>query len=152
MPETTVFELYIADLEHHMEDLEIPTTRWLTSLRPLLSLWAREILDLMSAAEKSDYSKDRSGLLDAYCNEKGSLGHRLVVTKRDKGQSTAQYLIRRQRMWKNWTESWDKDEAVARLNMKQFYSELPYACRNQCRERHPQTSMQLAAVVDKFFN
>ncbi len=92
MPETTDLELYIADFEHHMEDLEIPTTRWLTSLRPLLSLWAREILDLMSAAEKLKYSKVRSALLDAYCNEKGYLGHRLVATKRAKGQSAAQYV------------------------------------------------------------
>ncbi len=103
MPEKTDLELYIADFEHHIKDLEIPTTRWLASLRPLLSLWAREILDFTSAAEKSDYSKVRSALLDAYCNEKGSLGHRLVATKRAKGQSAAQYLICRQRMWKHWT-------------------------------------------------
>ncbi len=55
-------------------------------------------------------------------------------------------------MWKHWTESWDKDEAGARLHMELFYSELPYACRNHCRERDPQTPMQLAAVVDKFFS
>ena len=152
MTETADVELYVSDFEHHMQDLEIPNTQWLTSLRPLLSNWARETLDLINECDRGDYRKVKKTLLTAYCNEKGSLGHRLIVTKRKKGQSSAQYLTQRQRMWRHWTDSWDKEEAGARLNMKFYYTELPYACQNYCRERDPKTLMEIAAMVDKFYS
>ena len=152
MTETVDMELYISDFEHHMKDLEIPGDRWLTSLRPLLSNWARTTLDLLGEEKRGDYKEVKTALLEAYCNEKGSLGHRLVVTKRQKGQNSAQYLTHRQRMWRHWTDAWDKEEAGARLNMEFYYAELPYACRNYCRERNPKTLMEMAAIVDKFFS
>ena len=105
MTETADVELYVSDFEHHMQDLEIPSARWLTSLRHLLSNWARETLDLIDECDRVDYRKVKKTLLTAYCNEKGSLGHRLIVTKRKKGQSSAQYLTQRQRMWRHWTDS-----------------------------------------------
>lgn len=85
--------MYMSDFEHHMQDLEIPRGRWLTSLHPLLS---REMLNLISEDNRGDYGKVKKALLEAYCNEKGSLGHRLITTKRQKGQNSAQYLTRRQ--------------------------------------------------------
>ena len=130
MTETVDMELYMSDFEHHMQDLEIPRERWVTSLRPLLSNWARQTVDLLGEESRRDYQKVRKALLGAYCNEKGSLGHRLIVTKRQKGQNSAQYLTQRQRMWRHWTEDWDKEAAGARLNMEFYFAELPYACRN----------------------
>ena len=50
-------QLYMSDFEHHMQDLEIPRERWVTSLRPLLSNWARQTVDLLGEESRRDYQK-----------------------------------------------------------------------------------------------
>jgi len=67
-------EMYLLGFEKRMSSLEIPQNRWVDNLRPLLSAWALQTLEMLGGAESQDYSKAKKTLLHAYESTQGSLG------------------------------------------------------------------------------
>ena len=102
MTEDADMEMCLADFEEHMADLEVPRERWLTSLRPLLSAWARGTVDILSDEDRRRYGTVKDTLLAAYASTKGTLGYRALTVERQKGQSAAQFLTGIHRRWKHW--------------------------------------------------
>lgn len=65
MDDSVDVELYLLDFIHHMTDLEVPQSRWVTYLRPLLSNWARQVVDTLEDVDRRDFSKVKKELLRA---------------------------------------------------------------------------------------
>lgn len=82
MKEDEDVELYLESFEHRLRSLEIPDGCWISNLRPLLSNWAAQVVDALSQADRSTYSKVKNFLLEAYCSAKGPLGTRALAPKR----------------------------------------------------------------------
>jgi len=149
MKEADDIEIYLCDFIRHVMDLQIPKMRWLTCLRPLLCSWARRTVDMMSDDDRSDFDKVKRELLRAFANEKGSLGHRIVTSHRQKGQRFSHFL---NEQWKQWTEGLTLIEAGHRVLIEMAIEDLPYACRNHVREKEPTTVLEMSGLVEKFFS
>ena len=145
-------ELFLAEFEAHMTDLEIPRHRWMTSLRPLLADWLQDVLDPLPQEERSVYATAKAEIMSAYSLRYGSLGHRLVMQERPKGMSGSQWLSQIVRRWKQWTADWDCNEIANQYAIEYGLKGLPYACRNFCREQRPKSARELGGLIDKFFS
>ena len=152
MSESTDAELFLAEFEARMTDLEIPRHRWMTSLRPLLAEWLQDVLDPLPQEERSVYATAKAEIMSAYSLRYGSLGHRLVMQERPKGMSGSQRLSQIVRRWKQWTTDWDCNEIANQYAIEYGLKGLPYACRNFCQEQRPKSARELGGIIDKFFS
>ncbi len=152
MTETTDAELFLAEFEAHMTDLEIPQARWMTNLRPLVADWLREVLDPLPQGERNVYATVKKEIMSAYSLRHGTLGHRLVTQERPKGMSGSQWLSQIVRRWKQWAADWDLNEIANQYAMEYGLKNLSYACRNFCRDQKPKSARELGGLIDKFFS
>jgi len=151
MTEDMDVEMFLADFEQHMADLEIPKERWLTNLRPLLSPWARGTVNILGEGDRRQYTKVKETLLGAYASTKGTLGYRALTTGRQKGQSAAQFLTGIHRRWKHWIGDLPMEEALTKVTMALGELHLPYACKSYIQARKPTTEQDMAANIEQFF-
>ena len=151
MTEDADMEMFLADFEEHMADLEVPRERWLTSLRPLLSAWARGTVDILSDEDRRRYGTVKDTLLAAFASTKGTLGYRALTVERQKGQSAAQFLTGIHRRWKHWIGDLPMEEALVKVTMAVGELHLPYACKSYIQARKPATEQEMAASIEQFF-
>ena len=100
----TDVEIFLADFEMQMKDLEIPKEWWVMCLRPLLSNWPRGAVDILGEADRKDFDAIKKALLNSFAGAKGSLGYTApsCTTGKEKGQSATQFLSGIHSRWKHW--------------------------------------------------
>jgi len=87
-----------------MRTLEIPSVRWLSNLKSLLSGWAKGVIREMDKEDAQSYLKVKKALLKSYDNIQGSLATRALRPERKSGQSPGDFIAQVHRAWDYWTE------------------------------------------------
>lgn len=151
MTETDDAELYLSEFEQRMADLHIPQERWMVNLRPLLAHWIKEIVDALPRDQRNNYEVVKQGIMETYSIRKGTIGHRLLTLPRNRGTTFSQWFLTGKRMWRRWTEGCDNEKIGDNFLMELMYNEMPWACRNFCRDKNLKEGRELCALADKFF-
>ena len=147
----TDVEIFLADFEMQMKDLEIPKERWVMCLQPLLSNWARGAVDILGETDRKDFDAIKKALLNSFAGAKGSLGYRALTTGREKGQSATQFLSGIHSRWKHWIGELPMEQALTKIVMALGELHLPYQCKSFVQARNPATIQDMANLIEQFF-
>lgn len=104
MKEDEDVQQYLHSFEERMRTLEIPSMRWLSNLKSLLSGWAKGVIREMDKEDAQSYPKVKKALLKSYDNAQSSLATRALCPERKSGQSPGDFIAQVHRAWDYWTE------------------------------------------------
>lgn len=151
MTEDEDIELYISSFEKRLLSVAIPQDRWVDNLRPLMSNWATQVVEVMDQKDEKNYQMVKDILLQAFASSKGPLSLRAMVPQWKKGQTVAQFVAQQQRLIRQWLQDSTITEVAAKITMVQTEQALPYACRTYLHSCKPKTPTEMVTEVEHFF-
>ena len=144
-------EAYLTTFERMMAAYEVPNSRWLFKLTPMLTGKAQQAYAAMEPDRAAHYGQLKEAILRRYDISEETYRQRFRSAARKDGETYRELATRIEDLLDKWTKSCDTVKKLReKVALEQFLNTLPVEIRIWIREQSPESCAAAGELADTF--